>query len=280
MLVAVASFAVMDACLKVMAPHYSAMQIASIRGFASLPVAFGWVLGQGGLGQLVRVRFGLQFLRGILGIIALVTFTYGLRRLALAEAYAIFFIAPLFITLLAALVLKERVGGTRWLAIAVGFVGTLVVLRPTGAGAVTLSGLALLACAAAYAGSAVTVRILGRTDSTPSMVFWTMLLVAVGAGLLAWSDWRPVQQEHWTAILGIGAAGSLGQWGITEAFRRGQASFIAPFEYSALVWGIGLDWTLWRVLPTPITLIGAGIIVSSGLYLIRNEQSHAEGEHP
>ena len=93
------------------------------------------------------------------------------RRLPLSETYAIFFVAPLFITALAALLLGERVGRTRWLAIGTGFAGTLIVLRPTGNGALTLSGLAVLVCAVGYALSAIMVRILSRTDSTPALVF-------------------------------------------------------------------------------------------------------------
>lgn len=280
MLVAVGSFSLMDAGLKVLSPHYSALQVACLRGLATLPIALAWVAVQGGFAQLLHVRFGLHLLRGALGIASLVTFTYGLRRLPLSETYAIFFVAPLLITLFAALWLGERIDRRRWIAIAVGFAGTLILLRPTGQGALTLSGLAILAAAAAYAASAITVRVLGRTDTTQSMVFWLMLMVAAGAGALALPGWRPIQSGHWPAIAGIGVSGSLGQWAITEAFRRSQASFIAPLEYTALVWGVGLDWTLWRTLPGPLTFAGAAVIIASGVYLVRGERVHTEAEHP
>jgi drug/metabolite transporter (DMT)-like permease len=280
MVVAVGSFALMDAGLKVLTPHYSPMQVTALRGLATLPIAVIWVALQGGFGQLLRVRFGLHALRGVLGISSLATFAYGLRRLPLSETYSIFFVAPLLITLFAALFLGERIGRRRWVAIAVGFAGTLIVLRPTGRGALTLSGLAILATAVTYAWSAVTVRVLGRTDSTPSMVFWLMAMVAAGAGALALPSWRPIQPAHWRAVGGIAVSGSLGQWAITEAFRRGQASFIAPIEYTALVWGIALDWTLWRTLPGPLTFVGAAVIVASGVYLVRGERAHVEAEHP
>jgi len=280
MLFAVGIFSLMDAGLKVLSPHYSAMQVASLRGLATLPIAFVWVAVQGGFGQLLRVRFGLHLLRGVLGISSLATFTYGLRHLPLSEAYSIFFVAPLLITVFAALWLGERIGRQRWIAIAVGFAGVLIVLRPTGGGALTLPGLALLATAVTYAASAIAVRVLGKSDSTPSMVFWLMAMVAFGAGALALPGWRPIQPAHWPAIAGIAVTGSLAQWAITEAFRRGQASFIAPLEYTALVWGIGLDWTLWRTLPGPVTFVGATVIIASGVYLIRGERVHAEAEHP
>ncbi len=126
----------------------------------------------------------------------------------------------------------------------------------------------------------MTVRILGRTDSTPSMVFWTMLLITVGAGAVALPGWRPIQPEHWGPIAAMAVTGSLAQWALTEAFRRGEASFIAPFEYTALVWGIALDWALWRALPSPVTLLGAAIIAGSGVYLLRRTREYAEAEHP
>jgi drug/metabolite transporter (DMT)-like permease len=131
-----------------------------------------------------------------------------------------------------------------------------------------------------YALSAITVRILARTDSTPSMVFWLMLLISLGAGALALPGWRPIQPEHWLVIGALGSTGSLGQWAITEAFRRGEASFLAPLEYTALAWGVALDWTIWGVLPAPVTWLGAAVIIGSGTFLLRRERVHAEAEHP
>ena len=280
MIVAVGALSFMDACIKVLSPHYSALEIASIRGLSALPFIVAWVGFRGGYRQLVHVRFPIHLARGVVGIGALVTFTYALRHLPLATAYSIFFVAPLIITILAVVILKEQVDWTRWLAIAVGFSGVIVVLRPNAAGALTISGLAVLACATCYALSSIMVRILGRTDSTESMMFWLMALVAVGAGVVALPSWRPIQPEHWRAIAGIAAFGSLGQFALTEAFKIGEASFIAPFEYTALVWGVGLDWFVWKTIPTPVTLFGAFVIIASGLYLVRRERVHVEAEHP
>ena len=280
MVIAVGALALMDACLKVLSPHYSAMQIASVRGISAWPFFLVWVALDGGFGQLLRIRLPLHLLRAAIGIMMLVTFTYGLRALPLSEAYAIFFIAPLLITALAALLLKERVDRARWMAIAIGFAGALIVLRPTGTGTFTLYGLSIFVCAIGYALSALTVRVLSRTDTTQAMVFWLMTFIALGAGIFALPDWKPIQPDHWWVIGGIAVTGTVGQWAITEAFRRGQASFVAPFEYTALVWGVGLDWTLWRVLPGAITFLGAAVIIASGLYLIRREEVHLEAEHP
>jgi drug/metabolite transporter (DMT)-like permease len=172
------------------------------------------------------------------------------------------------------------VGAARWLAIFIGLVGVVVVLRPTGTGMFTLAGGAVLLAAACYSVSAITVRIVNRTDSLESQVFWLMTMVAVGAGVLAWPQWTPVRMEHGWVLAGVAVTGFGGQLAITQAFRHGEASAIAPFEYSALAWGLAIDWLVWRTLPDGWMLAGAAIIVASGIYLVRHEAVHAEAEHP
>jgi drug/metabolite transporter (DMT)-like permease len=280
MLAAVALFSLMDAGLKLLSAHYPPLQVAALRGAASLPFVLVWAMATTGLRPLLRVRWALHLLRGVLGVAMMFGFVYALRTLPLSTAYSIFFVAPLLITALSVPFLHERVGPRRWIAIAVGLVGVLVVLRPTGDGVLTLAGLAVLLAAFGYAVSAITVRVLARTDSTQAMVVWLMALMAIGAGALAWPGWVPLRAEHAWLIAGLGLTGALGQYTITEAFRLGQASLLAPLEYTALVWGVLLDLTIWQVLPDGVTWIGAGIIVASGLYLLRREHVHVEAEHP
>jgi drug/metabolite transporter (DMT)-like permease len=280
MLFAVAMFALMDTGLKLLSAHYPSLQVAALRAISSLPLVVAYVVWRGESGRVWRVRWPLHLLRGLLGIGMLAAFAHGLRALPLAEAYSIFFVAPMLITGLSVPLLGERVEAARWIAIAIGMLGVVVVLRPTGAGLLTGGGLAVLASAACYALSAVLVRILGRTDSSESMVLWLMVVVAIGAGLLAAPGWVPVRLEHGWILAGLAVTGFLGQIAVTEAFRRGEASAIAPFEYSALAWGIALDWALWRVLPDRYTLLGAAIIVGSGIIVLRRERGHTEAEHP
>jgi len=280
MLAAVATFSLMDACLKILTPHYPPLQVAALRGMCSWPLVTAWVLYDGGPRQLLRVRWPLHLLRGVLSIIMLTSFAYALRTLPLAETYSLFFVAPLLITALAALVLRERVDWRSWAAILFGFGGTLIVLRPNGAGMLTLAGLAVLASATGYAISAITVRIIGRSDSTQAMVFWMLTMTVVFALALGGREWTPIRHEHWGVLVGLGVFGAIGQWAITDAFRRADASRIAPLEYTALVWGIALDYALWNTLPDAVTLSGAAVIIAAGLYLIRRERVHVEAEHP
>lgn len=272
MLLGVGAFSFMDAGMKVLSARYAPMQVASLRCLASLPLIVVWVGVRGGFRQVLRVRFGMHMLRAAIGIVMLTTFVYGLRRLPLSEAYAIFFVAPLLITVFAALILGERIEWQRWAAVATGLAGVLIVLRPTGAGVATLAGLAVVICAIGYALSAILVRILARSDSTESMVFWVLVLMGIGATVLALPQWQPIERAYWLSIAAVGLAGFLGQWAITEAFRLGEASFLAPFEYSALVWGLAFDWTLWRTLPGTRAMVGAVVIIASGIYLIRRER--------
>ena len=280
MLGAVLMFCLMDAGLKLLSAHYPPFQVSAIRGASSLPLVLVWALWTGGGKTLFRVRWSLHLLRGALGVMMMAGFVYALRTLPLSETYSIFFVAPLMITALSVPFLGERVGPRRWTAIGIGLLGVLVVLRPTGEGMLTLAGLAVLIAAFGYSVSAITVRIIARTDSTQALMVWLLFFMALGAGLLAVPDWIPLRSADLLVIAGVGVAGALGQYAITEAFRLGEASLIAPLEYTALVWGVLLDATLWGVLPDSVTWVGAGIIIASGLYLLRRERVHAEAEHP
>ena len=280
MLLAVAMFSLMDTGLKLLSPHYPALQVAALRAMSSLPIVIAYVAWRRAFPSLLRVRWPLHLLRGALGIGMLSLFAFGLRELPLAEAYSIFFVAPLLITALSVPFLGEQVEATRWMVILIGLVGVVVVLRPTGAGLFTLGGLAVLGSALCYSVSAITVRIVGRTDSSESQVFWLMTMIAIGAGAMAAPQWTPVRLDDGWVLAGIAVSGFLGQLAITEAFRLGEASAIAPFEYSALAWGLALDWAIWHTLPDRITLLGATIIIASGIVLVRRERIHLESEHP
>lgn len=280
MLIAIVLFALMDAGLKLLAPHYPPMQVASLRGAASLPLVLVWVALTIGARGLLRVHWPLHLLRGVLGVAMMAGFVFGLRSLPLSTAYAITFISPMLVTAMAVPILKEKVGPRRWTAIAIGLVGVLVVLRPTGEGMFTLSGLAILLAAICYSVGAITVRILAQRDSTQAMVFWLMAIIAIGAGAFAAHQWVPIRTQDWWVIGGIGVTGTLAQVALTEAFRRGEASLIAPLEYTALLWSVMLDLSLWGVLPDRVTWLGAAIIVISGLYLLRRERVHIVAEHP
>ncbi|HKC15937.1 MAG TPA: DMT family transporter, partial [Steroidobacteraceae bacterium] len=251
---AAALFSLMDAGMKLLSPFYPAMQVTALRSLASLPLVYVYVAWRGKQARLLQIRWPLHLMRGAIGIAMLWLFVVGLRQLPMTETYTIFFIAPLLITALSAPLLGERVGQARWLAIVAGFIGVLVVLRPTGEGMLTWAGLAILSSALCYTVSALTIRIAGRTDSTESLMCSLITLLAAGSTVLALPDWLAVRVQDYWLIAGIGISGFFGQLGVTYAFRHGEASAVAPFEYTALGWGVLLDRVLWHTSPDRYTL--------------------------
>lgn len=288
MMLAMLFFSLMDAVLKTLSAHYPPLQMACLRGLTALPLVLAWIQWRRGWGRLKNLRWSLHILRGVLGITMLSLFTRGVSELPLSATYTIFFISPLLITALAVPILKERVPRAHWWAIGVGFVGVVVAIRPSGhdlqAGFASTAGMAVMGAALCYAVAAVAGRLLSRSDSAESMILTMMVFMSMGGGLLAWTGWKPVSLDHAGLLLALAVTGFLGQLTINEAFRSGQASAVAPFEYTALAWGLGLDWLIWQTLPGAHTWLGAAIIVGSGLYLVRREKRisevHANAEHP
>jgi len=264
-------FALMDAALKWLATSYSPFQVATLRSMAALPVVLLWIVARGRTHSLLNVHWPLHLFRGVLGVGVMAGFVYGVARMPLSTAYAIVFVAPLMITALAGPLLGEKVGPRRWIAIAVGLLGVLVVLRPGVSGVATTPGLVLLVAALSYAVTAITVRKLAQRDSPEAMVFWFLIMLGTFSGIIAASGWHPIQRGHWWIIGSIGLTGAFAQIALTHAFRLGEASQIAPLEYAGLVWVVLLDLAIWQVLPDGVTWMGAAIIVGSGLYLIRRD---------
>ena len=271
MLLAVALFAVMDAQLKLLAGHYGPMQVSFLRGATSLPFVLLPVLLRGRLARLKPVNVRLHLLRGALSVLMLGSFVYAVRESSLATTYSIFMCAPLLVAALSVPVLGERVARAQWLAIAAGLGGVLLMIAPRGGHWVSPGALVALVAAVSYALAVVSLRLLARTDTTESMVFWFTALLSLGAGLLSIPGWVPLAASHWPLLVGIGLTGALGQHFITDAFRHAPAAVVAPFEYTALLWGVLLDLVVWHVLPGTVTLLGGGIVIGAGLYLLRRE---------
>ena len=273
MLAAVAVFSCMDTAMKLLAAHYPTLQVTTLRGAASLPFVLAWVLATAGPRSIIPVRWPLHLLRGVLGMVMIGCFVYALRTLPLSTAYTLYFVSPLLVAALSVPLLGEHVGPRRWAAIGVGLVGVLIVLRPGGEGLISVPGLMVIAAASAYAVGAITVSLLTRTDTPQSMVVWFLVLMAIGAGVMGWTQWQPIDwAAHGWLIAGLGLSGALGQVALTRAFQLGQASVIAPLEYTGLLWVIGWDLMLWNVLPDRWTWMGAAVIVASGLYLLHRER--------
>jgi drug/metabolite transporter (DMT)-like permease len=271
MLGAAVAFCGMDTLLKLLSQHYPSMEVAALRGAASIPFMLLPVVLTGRFSDLKPVRFGMHLLRAVLMLAILAGFIYAVRVLSLADAYSIFLAAPLIVTALSVPLLGEHVGWRRWVAICVGLAGVITMLRPSASSLISLGALAALLSATAYAFSAIALRVITRSDTTASVTFWMIGLMTVFAAIIAAPGWMPVHREDWTLLAAIGVFGAIGQHLVTEAFRNAPPSVVAPFEYTALLWGITVDWAVWHVFPTSRVYIGGGIVIASGLYLIWRE---------
>lgn len=275
MIAAVGIFGVMDALMKALAASYPPMQIACLRGASSLPFVLATCLATGRLGDLRPRRLHLHALRAIVSILMLWCFVWALSRMSLANTYAITLSAPLLVVPCAMLLLGEKSDRHVWAAVLVGLGGVLVALNPAASGFASLPGLAALASALGWAIVVVMVRLLAATEKTASMVFWFLLLLALGAGALAAPGWVEIVPGDWPWIALLGLAGWAAQHLVTEAFRLAPAATVAPYEYLSIVWGAGIDWVVWRTVPGARVVAGAAIVVAAGLYLFERHRRQA-----
>ena len=273
MMAACALFACMDAILKALSGAYPPLQVAALRGLSAMPLVCLYVLWRREMGAVFsrHLRWRLHLLRGVITLLMLALFTFGLKTLGLAEAYTLTFVAPFIITMLSVPMLKETVPPRHWVAIAVGMGGVVVALRPDQTAFLSVGALAVLVAAVCYAVSNVVGRVISRTEPSATLVFWTTFAMALGGGVLSAAEWVDISPAHWPLLAGLAVSGFLGQLAISEAFRHGQASAVAPFEYTALAWAVALDWLIWHTVPDAYTLGGGAIIIASGIYLIRRE---------
>lgn len=272
MCVGVACLSVNDAIAKILTASYSPVQILFMRNLVALPFALLVAFCMGGRGALRSRRPAAHLLRGVLWIGATILFFTSITHLPLAEATALVFVAPLFITALSALFLAEPVGWRRWLAVIAGFIGVLVIIRPGGDAFQPVS-LLPVATAFVYALLMLSARWVDPRESV-----WTLLLYLTGAGVLLSGFLAPF---FWTAIrpgdiwlfAAIALFGTAGMTMMTQAFRLAPAALVAPLDYTALPWAAALGWLIWNDVPDSASFLGAAIIIASGVFVILRERA-------
>lgn len=270
---AATSFGLMVAMIKLgHARGVSMPELVFYRFAFGLPPLLAWIAWTRDFGAWRTKRPLAHFTRGVLGLTTMALAFSALAFLPLAEATTISFVAPLFSVALSALILGERVGRYRWSAVLVGFAGVLVVMRP-GSSDLPPLGLALaLLAAAGVAAVTITIRQIGKTESTPTTVLWfTGMSMLVTGSLLPFFG-----QAHdpvtWGVLAALGLFGGLGQLFLTGALRYAPVSVVVPFDYSQLFWAVLLGWWLFDARPPATTWAGAAIIVASGLFTLWREQ--------
>ncbi len=270
MTVGVACLSVNDALAKFLVADYSPLQILFLRNVIALPFAVLLTVKMGGLTALRSSRPAAHLLRGLLWIAATILFFTSFIYLELAEATALIFVAPLFITAMSAIFLREHVGLRRWLAVLIGFLGALIVVRP---GAATFQPASLLPVGTAFV---YAILMLGARWVDPRESVWTMLLYLTGASALLSAFvvpfvWNPVRLEDLWLFAAIALFGTAGMTMMTQAFRLASAAIVAPLDYTAMVWATAFGWLVWQEVPDEATFVGAAVIIASGLYVIWRE---------
>jgi drug/metabolite transporter (DMT)-like permease len=267
----VACLCVNDAIAKTLTAGYSPVQILFLRNVLALPIAVLIALKLGGPASLRSYRPATHLLRGMLWLVAAGMFFTSFIYLGLAEATALIFAMPVFVTAISAVFLREPVGLRRWTAVLTGFLGVLVVVRP-GFGAFQPASLLPVATALVYALLMLSARWVDPRESV-----WTLMLYLVGAGALLSAlavplVWVPVRIGDLWLFAGIALFGTIGITLMTQAFRLAPAAVVAPFDYTALLWATLLGWLLWDEIPDGATWIGAAIIIASGIYIVWRER--------
>jgi drug/metabolite transporter (DMT)-like permease len=262
---------VMDTCAKLLGAGYAVSQIVMVRNaVGALAVLLFVLLARRSLASLKIRRPGLLLLRSVVNIGAAYLFFAGLRFLPLADAFAIAFAAPLFITALSVPVLGEHVGLRRWAAVIVGFLGVIIVVQP-GTDSFQPAALLPLGAAMSYAVAMLIGRKLTRELSTAAIMFWPSLVAVVAMAFFMPVQWQTPTLPDGGVFLFMGVIGTIGMSLITQGYRHAPAAVIAPFDYTVLLWGVIFGWLFWQDIPGPNVWIGSTLLIASGLYILHRE---------
>ena len=270
MVLAESLFSVSDATAKHLSADFHVVQILWTRYMVQMALVLSlapWV----GLGRIVRTeRPLLQLSRSALVLAAALCFVSAIRFIPLTDAYSVIFVAPLMVPALSIPILGERVGWRRWAAILGGFAGVLIVIRP-GMGVVHPAAFLVLVTASCFALYQVLTRMMSDRDSPLTMLFHGTLLGAVVLSFAVPFAWTAPSVRDWGVIAILGATEALGGLCLIRALALAPASLLAPFAYVQIVWGTSLGYLLFGDVPDGPTLVGAAVVVASGLYVLYRE---------
>lgn len=229
---------------------------------------------------LVRTAHpGMQILRGVILLVSSTLFMSALVYLPLAEAAAISFVAPLVLTALSVPLLGDQVRRSQWIAVAVGFGGVLVIIRPGGK-LFDVATLLPLGCAISYALFQIITRKYAGRDSAYTTHFWTALVCTILASFTLPFFWTTPDLWGWLAMIAMGLVGGGGHYLLIRAYENAPPSTLAPFSYAQLVWATCYSWLVFDHVPDAGSLFGMAIIVSAGLFAVwmQRRKMHADEE--
>jgi drug/metabolite transporter (DMT)-like permease len=247
------------------------------RQAGALPLILGWMLARGQMWQLKTTRLRSHATRSAMGMLGMLANFGATILLPLAVATILGFTTPLFAVVLSALLLREQIGPWRWLAVALGFAGVLVIARPGAMPVAPLGAFVGLLSGFMVAVVAIQLRDMGRTETPLSVVFYFSLF-----GTLALAPTLPFTATHhtpavWAGILGMGAVGTVAQLLLTASVRYGPVSTVVVMDYSSLVWTTLYGWLIFGQMPPASTWWGAPLVVAAGLIITWREQARRRG---
>lgn len=269
MVLASVCFSVMHALIRFLSSDLHPFQLAFFRNFFGV-IVFLPVILRHGFGFLATQRLGMHVLRSALNICAMLSFFTAVSITPLARITALSFTSPIFMAVLAVLILGERVYMRRTLAIAGGFIGMLIVIRP-GLAVVDTGSLLALFSAAVWAVAMIVIKMLSRTDSSLTITGYMTLLLSLfsfGPALMVWQHPTP---EAWIWLVLMGVAGTFAQLMLAEAIKVADAGAVMPFDFLKMVWASLLGFWWFAEIPDAWTIVGAIVIFSSGTYLAYRE---------
>jgi drug/metabolite transporter (DMT)-like permease len=270
-------FCTMDAMVKALGGIYGPFQLMLFRSaVAMVPIAvIVWRAGDPGIVRSKRPW--LQAIRIAAGLGSSAGFFYVFPRMPLVDAYAISFAAPFFMVGLAVPLLGEQVGWRRWTAVAVGFVGVIVMLDPLGISFHTIS-LVVLGATFCYSLSTLMVRLVSRHDSDAATMFWFSVVSTAVSLVLAVPEWVWPSAIDWVWLLLLGLLGGVAQVLVTRAWRLAPAGVLAPFDYAGIIMAVLFGYLWFKEQPSWTVWLGLPLVIGSGLYILYRERVRARGK--
>lgn len=270
MLAAIFCFISLDTVAKYLLQIYPPSQVMWARFFFHLLLAMA-VMGPGLVTGTRSAKPSLQLARSILILATTTLFFLGLKTVPLATATTIMFLTPIFVTVLSVPLLGEKVGGRRWLGVLTGFAGALVVVRP-GFEAVSVGVILLLVASLTNAVYQSFTRRIRHDDGPATTFFYTAVAGAAAFSAAAPFHWQSPGAIDWLLLAGLGLFGGLGHLLLIHALRLAPAAVVAPFTYTGLVWATLFGVALLGEVPDLWTMLGASLIIGSGLYIFQRER--------
>ena len=264
-------FSATDGAAKYLSADIAPQQIIFLRYVVVSVLILLFCICRGQRNLLKTAQPKLQILRGLCLAVCSLIFVFALKHLPLELCAAISFVSPLFVTALSIPFLGERVGLRRWIAVLIGLLSVLMILRPGGV-SFQLAMLLPLGSSLCWAMALILTRLMRDSEQALTVLAWSSLVGVVAVSPLVWPVWQMPNSSQWMILILLGVFNGLGQYLVIRAFMRASASLLAPFSYSIIIWSMLIGLIVFNSFPDGITLIGTAILIAAGLYIWYREK--------